>query len=64
MTEAEKELVRRLVAVYSVKPETDDQMRAWNAHAANEEQDLPWRTDPQRAAYLQQVAWRLGRVRH
>lgn len=63
MTAEEKELVRALVAVYAVKPATESDMQAWNAHAENAEQELPWRDDPARAAWLQDVAWRAARVR-
>lgn len=64
MTAEDKEIVRRLVEVYSWKPgEADADMEAWNAHAANAEQELPWREDPARATWLQDVAWRAARVR-
>ena len=64
MTEDEKELVRRLVEVYAWKPINESEISAWNAHAENVEQDLPWRDDPKQAEWLQDVAWRAARVRH
>lgn len=59
----EKELARRLADVYQVVPETDSQMRAWNAHAENVEQDLPWKRDFDRAVYVQDVALRYAFLR-
>lgn len=54
----EKELARRLAAVYRVTPTTEAEMAAWNAHAENAEQDLPWKRDFDRAVYVQDVAMR------
>lgn len=59
MNAAEKDLVRALAAVYANDPgSTASDMAAWNAHAENVEQDLPWGTDQERATWLQDVAWR------
>jgi len=63
VTADEKAIVKQLIEVYSWKPDGRD-MDAWNAHAENAEQDLPWRDDPERAVFLQNLAWRVGRVRH
>ena len=63
MTEEDKAIVRKLVEVYSWKP-ADKDVDAWNAHAENAEQELPWRDDPARAVWLQEVAIRAARVRH
>ena len=59
----EKELARRLAAVYAVTPQTDAEVDAWNAHAENEEQDLPWKRDFDRAVYVQDVALRYAWLR-
>ena len=59
MTAEEKELAKRLVAVYCQPVGTTQaDMDAWNAHAANVEQDLPWDTNWSRAVWIQDLAWR------
>ena len=64
MTDAEKDLVRRLVVAYGVKPTSADGVAAWHRDVQAVERELPWADDPGRATFLMEFAWRAARVRH
>lgn len=65
MTGDEKTLVRELACAYVgmfTKPDTKSVMDAVNAEIENASQNLPWKSSPERADYLDDVAFRAARI--
>lgn len=64
MTTQEKKAVRRLAEAYTALHHRDTKdVDSANADIDNAVQDLPWKRQPGRAAYLEEIAWRYSWLR-